>query len=157
MDRILRMKTREASSRLASYEQELRATAARVRELEKLMQSLYEDKYAGVVPQTVFQTLMQKYEMERAQKAAAIPELEQKAKIQRETQNDVDRWAQIIRRYVEITELDETILFELVERIEIGDSERRGAVRFRNINVYYRYVGNVDAAMDAEVQYEAAN
>ena len=95
---------------------------------------------------------MQKYETERAQKAAALPELEQKAKAQRETQNDADRWAQIIRRYTEITELDETILFELVERIEIGDSERNGSMRIRNIKVYYRYVGNVDAAMGAEVR-----
>ena len=46
-------------------------------ELERLMQNLYEDKCTGTIPQTVFQTLTRKYETERAEKAAAIPELEQ--------------------------------------------------------------------------------
>ena len=155
-ERILRMKDKEAHSRLASVEMELKSTAARVRELEKLMQHLYEDKYSGVVPQTVFQTLMKKYEEERAQKAAAIPELEQKVKAQLENRHDADRWAGIIRRYTDITELDEAILFELVERIEVGETQKIGKMRVRDVKVFYRYVGNVDEAMRAEVQYEAA-
>ena len=155
-ERIIRMKDKENHSRMASYEQELKSTAARVRELEKLMQNLYEDKCTGVIPQTVFQTLMQKYEAERAQKAAAIPELEQKVRAQRENRHDADRWAEIIRRYTEITELDETILFELVDRIEVGEAERRGSVRIRDVKVYYRYVGNVDEAVNAEVQHDEA-
>ena len=55
---IVRMKEKEKHSQLASYKQELKATAARITELEKLMQNLYEDKCTGVVPPTVFQTLM---------------------------------------------------------------------------------------------------
>lgn len=146
-ERIIRMKDKEATSRLASIEQEWKAASARVRELETLMQRLYEDKCTGVVPQTVFQTLMQKYEAERAQKAAALPELEQKVKAQMENRHDVNRWAEIIRRYTEITELDETILFELVERIEVGEARKVGKVRVRDVKVFYRYVGNVDEAM----------
>lgn len=144
---IIRMKNKEQHSRVASFEQELKVTAARVTELEKLMQNLYEDKCTGIVPQTVFQTLMHKYETERAQKAAALPELERKVREQLEDRHDADRWAEIIRRYTEITELDETILFELVDRIEIGEAEKRGGLRVQSIKVFYRYVGNVDAAL----------
>ena len=115
---IVRMKEKEKHSQLASYKQELKATAARITELEKLMQNLYEDKCTGVVPPTVFQTLMQKYETERAQKAAVLPELEQKVKTQLEARQEAGRWTEIIRRYTEITELDEAILFALVDRIE---------------------------------------
>ena len=144
---IIRMKNKEQHSRAASFEQELKVTAARVTELEKLMQNLYEDKCTGVVPQTVFQTLMHKYETERAQKAAALPELERKVREQLEDRHDADRWAEIIRRYTEITELDETILFELVDRIEVGEAEKRCGLRVQSIKVFYRYVGNVDAAL----------
>ena len=55
----------------------------------------------------------------------------------------------IIRRYAEIAELDETILFELVERIEVGESEKRGSLRILNVKIFYRYVGNVDVAVNA--------
>ena len=114
------------------------------------MQNLYEDKCTGVVPQTVFQTLMQKYETERAQKAAALPELERRVQAQLENRHDADRWAGIIRRYTEITELDETILFELVDRIEVGETEKRGTIRVCKVKVFYRYVGNVDDALIQE-------
>ena len=71
---IIRIKDQEQHNRLISYEQELRSASARVIELERLMKNLYEDKCTGVVPQAVFQTLVQKYEAERAQKAAALPD-----------------------------------------------------------------------------------
>ena len=149
MERIIRLKDKESHSLLASWEQELKVTTARLRELEKLMQNLYEDKYTGVIPQGVFQTLMQKYETERATKAAALPELEQKVRRQRESQMDVNRWATVIARYTDITELDETILFELVERIEVGETQVIDGAKVRDVKVFYRYVGNIDAAVKA--------
>jgi hypothetical protein len=118
-----------------------------VNELEKLMQNLYEDKCKGTIPQTVFQTLMRKYEAERAEKAEAIPELTQKVKAQLENKQDAGRWTAIIRRYTEITGLDETILFELVDRIEVGDTQIVNGQRICDIRVFYRYVGNVDDAL----------
>lgn len=147
---ITRLKEKESRSRLSSYEQELKTASARVGELEKLMQNLYEDKCSGTIPQTVFQTLMQKYEAERAAKAAALPELEQKVKAQLENRQDADHWTEIIRRYTEVTELDETILFELIDRIEVGETKKHGALRICDIKVFYRYVGNVDDALAQE-------
>ena len=147
---IVRMKDKEQHSRQVSYEQELKAAAARVRELEKLMENLYADKCAGVVPQSVFQTLIQKYETERAQKSAALPDLEQKVKAQQGNRYNADRWMEIIRRYTEIENLDETILFELVDRIEVGETEKQGTIRVCKVKVFYRYVGNVDDALIQE-------
>jgi len=60
--RITSIKDKEQHSRIASCEQELKTIVSRVNELEKLMQNLYEDKCTGVVPQSVFQMLMHKYE-----------------------------------------------------------------------------------------------
>ena len=154
LEKIIRMKDTQQHHRLVSCEKELKSTVARVAELERLMQHLYEDKCTGVVPQTVFQTLMQKYEAERAQKAALLPELEQKAKEQAENRQGVDRWAEIIRRYTEITDLDEGILFELVDRIEVGEARKHLGVRTQDVKVFYRYVGCVDDAL-AENSREA--
>ena len=147
---IIRLKDKEAKSRLSSCEQELKTYTARLFELERLMQNLYEDKCAGTIPQTVFQTLMRKYEAERAEKAEAIPELEHKVKSYLENRTDANRWLAIICRYTEITELDESILFELVDRIEVGETKKVGGQRICDLRVYYRYVGNVDAALAQE-------
>ncbi len=147
---ITRMKEKESHSKISSYQQELSATSKRLSELEKLIQNLYEDKCRGTIPQSVFQTLMQKYEAERAEKAAALPELEAKVRAQMENRKDAGKWAEMIRKYTEITELDEAILFELVERIEVGDAVIIDGQRVCDVKVYYRYVGNIDDAALAE-------
>ena len=116
------------------------------------MQNLYEDKCTGTIPQTVFQTLMRKYEAERAEKAAARPELEHKVKAHMENRQDADHWTEIIRQYTEITALDESILFALVDRIEVGETKKVHGLRVCDIKVYYRYVGNVDEALAQERQ-----
>ena len=146
--KIVRLRDKEQHTRRASYEQELRVTSARVDELGRLMQNLYEDKCSGVVPQTVFQTLMQKYETERAQKSALLPELERKVRDHQEQHREADRWADIIQQYTEITKLDESILFALVDRIEVSEARKLGSVRIQDIKVSYRYVGCVDDALD---------
>ena len=155
---ILRLKDKEAQSHRTSCEQELKAVKTRLDELECLMQSLYEDKYSGTVPQSVFQTLMRKYETERVEKAAALPELELKLKAHMENRQDAGRWTEIIRQYTEITKLDESMLFALVDRIEVGEAQKVRGVRVRDVKVYYRYVGNVDDAVAEErrEQYEQA-
>ena len=155
LSQITRMKDKERQTRKISCEQELRVTSARIAELEGLMQNLYEDKCTGVVPQTVFQTLMQKYETERSEKAATLPELERKIREQLAQHQEIDRWADIIQRYTTITELDEDILFALVDRIEVCEAEKRGSVRIQDVKVLYRYVGYVDDALDVEGQAEA--
>lgn len=147
LEKIIHMKNAQRQDLMASCENKLRAVSARIAELEQLMQCLYEDKCAGVIPQAVFQTLMQKYETERAQKAAILPELERKVKEQTEGRQGADRWAEIIRRYTEITELDESILFELVDRIEIGEAKKHLGIRIQDVKVFYRYVGCVDDAL----------
>ncbi len=155
IETITRLKEKEAHGKIASCEQEYRVTFKRLAELEKLMQNLYEDKFRGTIPQSVFQTLMQKYEAERAEKSAALPELEVRLKTHTDTRRDAERWVEIIRKYTELTELDEAILFELVERIEVGNTVVIDGQRVCDVKVSYRFVGNVDGAMVSEACDEA--
>lgn len=83
-------------------------------------------------------------------KVRSHPELERKVKSYLENRTDANHWPTIIRQYTEITELDESILFELVDRIEVGETQKVGGQRICDLRVYYRYVGNVDAALTQE-------
>ena len=79
-----------------------------------------------------------------------IPELEQKVRAQLENRQDANRWMEVIRRYTEITALDESILFELVDRIEVGEARKVNGQRICDVKVVYRYVGSVDDALAQE-------
>ena len=67
-----------------------------------------------------------------------------------ENREDAGKWAEMIRKYTEINELDEAILFELVERIEVGDTVIVDGQRVCDVKVYYRYVGNIDDVVTSE-------
>ena len=150
IEQITRLKEKESHTRLFSYEQELKTARTRISELERLMQNLYEDKCTGAIPQTVFQTLMQKYEAERAEKAEVVPDLERKVKVHLENRVDADRWLDLIRRYTEFSELDETILFDWWTGSRSARLRRINGQRVCDIKVHYRYVGYVDTALAQE-------
>ncbi len=98
---------------------------------------------------------MQKYESERSEKSTALPELQANLKSHSDNRLDAEKWAEIIRQYTEITSLDESILFELVERIEVGEAKKIDGQRICDIKIYYRFVGNVDDAVASEARNEA--
>ncbi len=152
---IIKAKEKESNGLFSAYQSELTATVKRLAELEKLMQSLYEDKFKGTIPESVFTTLMQKYEAERSEKSTALPELQAKLISHSDNRADAQKWAEIIRQYTEITLLDESILFELVERIEVGEAKKIDGQRICDIKIYYRFVGNVDDAVVSEARDEA--
>ncbi len=131
---ITRAKEKESSGLFSAYQSELTATVKRLVELEKLMQ---------------------KYETERSEKSATLPELQAKLKSHSDNRADAEKWAEIIRQYTEITSLDESILFELVERIEVGEAKKIDGQRICDIKIFYRFVGNIDDAVASEAQDEA--
>ncbi len=148
-DSIRRARNRESESLLASYEQDLKVQTARMRELENLMQNLYEDKVNGKIPETVFNTLMQKYEKERAEKSEYIPGLRDRIARGKKQSDDVNIWAQSIKKYTDLEKLDEATLFELVDNIEVFQAYKDDGKRICHVRVHYRYVGNIDNEVTA--------
>ena len=109
--------------------------------------SLYEDRIKGTVPETVFATLMKKYETQQAELATKIPDLKDKIQTGRACFDNTAVWIKHIRKYTEITEADEAILIELVERIEVSEPKKEGETTMCDIKIIYRYVGDVDEAV----------
>jgi len=147
-ERIVKMKSEENNSRFVYYERELKSNIARISEIEKLMQNLYEDRIKGTVPESIFATLMDKYETERSEKAASIPDLQHKIQSGRQGMDNINKWILHIRKYTEIREINEAILIELVDKIEIGESTVVDSKRICDIKIYYRYVGCIDEAIE---------
>jgi hypothetical protein len=146
---IIRQKNAENDSRLSGYERELRAAQSRLPEIERLMMNLYEDRDKGTVPEAVFATLIKNYETRQAKLAAAIPELKDKIRHGRLCFDNTATWMRHIRKYTALEAVDEAILIELVDHVEIGESRKENGKTVRDVKVIYRYVGNVDGAINA--------
>ena len=137
------------SRRLRLDEQEREANRARERlaqelkRTQRLVAQLYEDRMAGKIGEANFYPLLEKYEQKTAQLQAQMDAL------QPDTDEDSLRQQQerlraIIRRYQDIDELTPSLLFELIERIEVGQSAyektEKGRVKRQKIAIYFRFL-----------------
>lgn len=149
---IIRQKNNMEASGLALHRQELKHLTSRLAELDKLIQCLYEDRVKGTVPETVFRSLMEKYEQERLDKKDRAVILEQRISECHQDWSDVSEWASIIKRHVNLESLSAETLLELIDRIEVSAATVENNVRVCNITVYYRFVEKIDLS---ELKLEA--
>ena len=153
---ITRLKNTTRSSQLTSFKQELKNLTARITELEKIIQNLYEDRVKGAIPETVFTSLIEKYEQERLTKSGGIETLQTKIAAIEKDWNDAARWTGLMKKHMNIEMLDTAALFELIDRIEVGTAKVIDKKRVLDINVYYRFLENINLN-GLEVRYEYAN
>lgn len=140
LNRRLRLdeRGREAKRERGRLEQERERT-------RRLVAQLYEDRMAGRIRETNFYPLLEKYEQKTAQLQTQIDAL------QPDTGKDSLRQQQerlraIIRRYQDIDELTPPLLFELIERIEVGqgtyEKAEKGRVKRQKIVIHFRFLSD---------------
>lgn len=115
----------------------------RLSELDRLMQSLYEDKVLGSVPETVFKTLMMKYETERTEKSETLQVLSNKLAENEQDEQNVDSFINAIKKYVSVEQLDRQMLLEIIDHIEIGERREKDNQMYRDITIHYKFVGKI--------------
>ncbi len=131
------------ADRLSSDRQEITKLQCRVAELDALTAKLYEDKYGSAISEDTFILLMQKNEQERTAKAERLNVLLSKVdKAEKETAAIHSR-AEIIRKYLNLQELDRAVVDELIDHIEIGERTVIDGQRHQDIKIFYRFVGLV--------------
>ena len=143
IDRLKQNLAHFDEQRLADTKQEINKLRRRVQELESMTAKLYEDKYTGAVSEGTFMVLAQKNEQERLAKAKRLNALLSEVdKAQQETAA-IHNWTAIIRKYLDLQELDRAAIDELIDHIEIGERTIVDGQRRQDIKVFYRFVGLV--------------
>lgn len=122
----------------------LKEAEARMGELDHLMQSLYEDRVNGKIPERLFDSLMQKYEAERGDVQQCAEGLKSRIADAEQGQADIDTWLSLIRKYVAVEQLDREMLLELIDHIDVGERRFENGVRRQDIDIFYKFVGKVD-------------
>ncbi|MCL2578149.1 MAG: recombinase family protein [Defluviitaleaceae bacterium] len=146
MDAILQAKKRETTAYLATYRRELKVCEERLLKLDEIIATLYEDKVAGVVVDSMFAALMQKYKLEREERVETVQILQRKVEACEVDSGNVNEWINHIRKYVGLETLTQKILLELIESIDIFERKKINGQRVCKIKITYRFIGNLDNA-----------
>ena len=131
--------------RTRTLQAELNAIGKRLPELDKLIQSAYEDKVLGRIPESVCVNLLNQYEAERREKQGRHKELTGQLAASRETESSVDAWLDMMQDYAQLEELDRPTLVRLIQKIEISERYTVDDHEERDIHIYYNFVGYIEA------------
>lgn len=87
----------------------------RLPELDRLVQSAYEDTVMGRVPENLCVQLLNGYEVERAAKQERRKVLCELLSARREKEQSVDEWPNMMQDYAQLEEVDRPTLVRLIQ------------------------------------------
>ena len=96
--------------RTRTLQAELNAIGKRHPEMDKLIQSAYEDKALGRIPESVCVNLLNQYEAERREKQERRKELTGQLAASRETESSLEAWLDMMQDYAQLEELDRPMI-----------------------------------------------
>lgn len=88
--------------------------------------------------------LSHKYEVERLELKAKIKALRQKLSECGQCERDSETFTSAIRRFMRMDFLTAPLLRELIDHIDVFETEGKGKSRTQRIVIYYRFVGYVE-------------
>ena len=125
-------------------ETELNKAISRNDTVAKLFEKLYEDNASGKVSDEWFMQLSHKYEVERMELKDRISELRQKLKSLGDMERHKDLFLGAIRKFMTMDHLSAPLLRELIDKIEVHETQGVGKNRTQRIVIYYKFVGYID-------------
>ena len=136
---ILEQKTEEKY-----LQSELDKAMARNDTVATMFEKLYEDNASGKVSDEWFLQLSHKYEVERMDLKTKIAETREKLKNLGAMEKNKELFVSAIRRFMDMDYLTAPLLRELIDRIEVHETEGTGKHRTQRITIYYKFVGYID-------------
>ena len=138
-------------------EAELQKAIVRNNTLLQLYEKLYEDNAMGKVSDEWFMQLSHKYEVERMELKAKISDLRNKLMQSGEEQKEREHFISAIRKFMQMDCLTAPLLRELIDKIEVFETEGVGKNRTQRIVIYYRFVGYVELPETAFCEHYRAD
>lgn len=141
---ILRKNDKEREKDKKFLESELQKAIARSGTVSQLYEKLYEDNVIGKVSDEWFVELSHKYEKERMDLKAKIADTRHKIEELKNTNSEYGKFISAIRRFMQMDNLTSPLLRELIDHIDIFETEGTGKSRTQRIVIYYRFIGYIE-------------
>lgn len=134
---FLSKKEQQTSRQSKADIKKLNDSKHRLAELENLMQSVYEDKVMGKIPEHICVSFLEKYEAEQQELRAVIADLEERLSAEKQDREDVEEFIRRLKKYVDVQTLTRELGLELIEYVTVVAYTPNEP---REINIYYKFL-----------------
>lgn len=145
LGQLLSAGDRERNAAKKKQTSELKKAEKRKAEVDGLFAKLYEDWTAGRITEYNFNMLTNKYQDEQSELTEKIEALTTELDAVKQTESDARQWIDLIRQYVNPTELTAPLLNALIEKILVHQSVKgEDGEQEQEIEIFYRFIGKID-------------
>ena len=128
---------------LSSQRRELEESEKRILTLDKLIQSLFEEKVAGSLSDERFRKLTSAYEQEQTELENRVKMLRAELSEASEKSDNIEKFMRLVNRYTDVPELTLEIVKEFIYRIIVHQAEKVDGHRTQQVEIIYNCVGAI--------------
>ena len=141
---LARKSNKQVENEKKTVQSELRKSEMRIEIIPKLLKTLYEDKLSGKTSEDNYCVLSQEYSDEREQLQKKILKLRRKLTEMGEKENEREEFIHAIRKFMEMRTLTKQVLNELIDHIDVYETQGTGKNKTQRLVIYYKFVGYLD-------------
>jgi len=143
-DLLAKKTTKDYERESRNRRQRLQEAIARNKEVDRLFERIYEDNVAGKISDDRFMKMTQRYDEEQQQLKKEIEELQRQCDKEDDRAFCKEQFLKAVRKFMETKTLTTTILHELVERIDVYQTQGTGKNRTQRLVIHYNFIGVLD-------------
>ena len=125
-------------------EGELQKCIVRSEQVAELCIKCYEDNVSGKLSNEMFMRFSGKYEAERLELKEKISAYRKRLSEVEEMQLGKEKFIAAVRKFMQMDELTAPLLRELIDHIEVYETQGVGKSKTQRITIHYRFVGYID-------------
>ena len=125
-------------------EGELQKCMVRSEQVAELCIKCYEDNVSGKLSDEMYMRFSGKYEAERLKLKEKISAYRKRLSEVDEMQLGKEKFIAAVRKFMQMDKLTAPLLRELIDHIDVFETEGKGKNRTQRIVIYYRFVGYVE-------------
>ncbi len=135
----------QRDSDVSKAKKELAKAEKRQKLIDAAFAKLYEDRLTGNITERNYVMLSENYQKEQETLDVRISELKSTINETTQIEANVERFADIIEKYDNITELTAPMLNALIDKIVVYESTKnKDGTEDQQIDIYYRLIGKIE-------------
>lgn len=140
---VERKKHQQGQAAAQQEEEEYVGAKARLEEIDRIINQLYEDKVSGGLSAERFSKMLTNYEAEQDTLRGRCETLRVQITSARTISDNARQFIRLVRQFTEMQELTAEIVATLIERVEVGQAQKVDGVKKQEIKIIYNCIGNI--------------
>ena len=137
------VQSKETKKALTAKAKECEEAEKRITALDRIIQTLYEDKISGAITQERFARMSKAYEQEQQTLTERVAKLRAEISAAKKETDNAAKFMRMVKRYTEIEKLTPEIVREFVEKVIVHQAENIDGIRRQKVEIIYNCVGAI--------------